>query len=137
MKLSRRSVTIFTGCCLVPFSGCSSFDSDNIQIGYLAVENEHSDSQEVQVLLVEDGEPVYWRTVSADGFDEEANTVGGKIMDGYPERPGEYVVYATRDGDEPKKADLTELDSDCCQVIIKIRRDGSISILRSADCEGR
>lgn len=136
MELSRRSTITLAGCCLVPLSGCSSSGTDEIRIEYLAVENEHPDPQNVQVLLVEDGEPVYMRTVSADGFDEETNTVGGEILEGYPERSGEYVVYATRAGtDEPVKSDLTELDSECCQIIIKYRPDGSISILRSKDCE--
>lgn len=136
MELSRRSVAILTGCCLVPFSGCSSFESDDVRIEYLAVENEHSDPQDIQVLLMEDGDPVYSRVVRTDGFDEETNTVGGEVLDGYPERAGAFIIYATRtSNDEFEKATLTKLDSDCCQVVIKYRPDGSISILRSADCD--
>lgn len=136
MGLPRRRFVAIAGGGVASLSGCAARGSDEIRIGYLAVESEHAEPQHVQVLLLVDGEPVYWRTVHADGFDEEANAVGGEILADYPDEPDAYVCYAKRNGgDGWKSADLTELDAGCCQVIVKVRPEGAVSILRSAGCD--
>jgi hypothetical protein len=138
MEPSRRSTLALAGISLASLAGCSSFARGGIRIGYLAVENEHPEPRDVQVLLLADGEPVFWQTVHADGVDEEANAVGGEILAGYPDEAGSYDIYAKLVGqDDWKSTDLTELDAGCCQVIVKVRSDESVEILRSAGCDDR
>lgn len=124
-------------------AGCSSIvsgSSSEIRIGGISVINYHSKPHWAHVLVVEDGEPVFWRSKRLAS--EYSGKDTGGLLDGVPEEPGEYVFYIRLDEREQRKRwDLREEEPDCLSLTANIgtpvkKKEGraEIELFKSLDC---
>lgn len=140
VRLSRRGLLATTGTASISFAGCTGifrqFD-DPPQLGELMAQNWQPSSRAVQVLVTEEGEPVYWvATRLSPGREEQPED---HVFEGYPTEPGEYVLYVKVD-DQPRsnwhRLDFSEYDTSCLGVVIDIGREDAdelVDILVSTD----
>jgi hypothetical protein len=91
------------------------------------------------VLLLVDGEPVYW--ASKEATPTEDGTLGGAVFEGYPTEPGDYVLHAHIDS-QPRSEwecfDFAEYDVSCLGILIVIgdlngARPGDVSIWKTTN----
>ncbi|MGZ0745579.1 hypothetical protein [Haloparvum sp. AD34] len=115
-------------------AGCLGNNSE-AELPEILVENLSSEERTVHLLVTDGGEPIFWRTVIADPFDEEANQVGGEVLDWSPDGAGEYVVHARFEHDEePERFDVREYGADCYRVFVHISEQGTLSIAYTKNC---
>lgn len=115
-RCSRRSVLRFGGVAVVgSLAGCSAFRSrepSTVSISEIEFRNRLEREVDVSVLLLDAGEVAYWRTVSVG-----APPNPFAALEGLPNNPGEYVLYAhipETDVDAPVRVDLTGLEDWPC-----------------------
>lgn len=122
--LSRRKVLILSGTALsAGIAGCSTVAvlSTETRLGDLRVENYLSEPHTIRILILEDGEPVYWNAVELEAVSDGRTYV--EYLEGYPTREGSFVLYAWMDA-QPKsewqRLDLGEYDNSCLNLSIAI-----------------
>lgn len=141
---TRRELLQFTAPGLLPpASGCTfENDSTEVRIAEISIGNRGPTPYSIHVLLLEDGEPVYWRSKEVEEFSDEDDRFGGGELTGVPSDSGTYVLYAWR-GDRPRsereERDLGTNDSSCAAVLILVGSEsengrGEISIRVSENC---
>ena len=108
----------------------------------ISVLNRDPATYTVSMLLVEDGEPVYWDSVDVDAYSADSDTVGSAEFENYPTEPGAYTLYVWRD-DQPRSAwaeyDLREYDLPCVKFLVILGRPSDdrrrrVSLRPSAGC---
>lgn len=95
----------------------------------LGVSNLHSETHTVSVLLLRDGEPVYWRSMETEPYNEEEQRAGGGRFEGYPTEPGPYVLYVRLDSQPRsmwKRFTLADHDHECLELEIHVGDDRDI-----------
>lgn len=106
--------------------------AETIELGELAVENNHEESHQVQ-LAIEDGDDV----LQLGTYDLEAG--GSTNVDGeWLEEPGDYRIHARLDDGEVRTADISEKgddETDCVRVLVRVGRGGRLDIWDGAGCE--
>lgn len=117
-------------------AGCSTVlgktKGQPVSLNQLVVNNNHDQSHIVDVIIIEEDEPVYLRSCHAEGFDDGSRQSGGCVLDGYPTKPGEYRFFARKreSPDSWSKLDFSELDLDrpCIEVMVFIDFDSSLGL---------
>lgn len=153
--LSRRSALQLGGTALIGgLAGCSAFGKDASPMGRLTephITNWVEQAFEVDVHLLAAGNTVYWQTVQVDARDPDAGEhgqLGGARLDGFPDNPGEYVLYArlvSVEDDEPVRSNLAAVaeEADVSRLLVDLHIDTvgprggahpSVSIAYSLDC---
>ena len=116
-----------------------SSSTTEIRLNVLQAVNRDQQPYTIHVLLVENGEPVYWKSAEVSPYNPAENRLGGGQFEAYPTDPGEYVLYAWRDDqprDEWRQSDLRDHDAPCANIVIMIgdADTGTVKILRSFGC---
>lgn len=117
-------------------AGCATVlgetEAQPVSLDRLVVNNNHDRPHVVEVLVLEEGEPIYLESCHAEGFDEATRRSGGCVLDGYPTKPGAYQLFARlRDESESwTTLDLATLHPDraCVEVMVFVDFDGSLGI---------
>lgn len=121
-------VSALAGCA----GGTSSGSSGTTELGELAVENLDDTAHTVRVLLLDGGDIAYWADQRATP--SRGGTTGGATFTGYPSDAASDVLHVRVD-DQPQgswnRLDLSQFDSACLGVSIKIAADGTVSIYTS------
>lgn len=136
-QLSRRRVMTVGGTAVIGMlTGCASVrgktESQQVGLNNLVVNNNHDQSHAVDVMILEDDEPVYLESCTVEAFDEESRQSGGCVLDGYPTKPGEYRLFARRSASPDSWATLDvsalNLDTPCIEVMVFIDFDSSFGL---------
>jgi len=105
-------------------AGCVTSDEESSEpsrLAELTVSNHDPRQYTVHVVVLEDGEPVYWDSKQASPAED--GQLGGATFEGYPTEPGHYVLHARLD-DQPesewKRFDFAEYDTPCLGLNIAI-----------------
>lgn len=142
--MNRRVFLIAAGTALsAAVSGCqddSEFTShpEDIRLTRLDYLNFDPKSYNLHVLLLRDGEPVYWRSRET----QSADTRDDGTFSGYPTEPAPYELYARLGEDSRSEWQMTDFRTDmrvagdpdyvCYHVRLTIR-DGHLQLARSVD----
>lgn len=105
------------------FAGCSVFGSEEssaVSVTEIEFRNRLDREVDVSVLLLDDGEAVYWKTVSVGAPPEPF-----AALDDLPGESGDYVLYAhvpETDVDQSVRVDLTEAVEDwsCLTIYLEV-----------------
>lgn len=85
------------------------------------------DGHEISVLLLEDGEPLYWDSRSISAFPEDDGRAGSYDFEGFPTNHGTYTLYAWRNHQprsEWETLDIGEISEECIEIIIIVEGGG-------------
>lgn len=127
--MNRRSILRLGGLALAgSVAGCSGVsptEPDAVSVSELTVRNLLEREVDVDVLLLDAGEIVLWRTVTVPAGESPFAT-----LDDVPDAPGEYSLYAqvpTTDADRPVRDDLAKAagDRSCVAVLVEVVADRS------------
>jgi hypothetical protein len=142
-SLTRRTALRSGGAILAGgLTGCTEFDQESSRtprLGELVVVNYDSRSHMVHVLLLVDGDPVYW--ASKEATPREDGMLGGAVFEGYPTEPGNYVLHVRIDNQrrsEWARFDFGEYDVSCLGIQIAIgdlngTHPGDVSIWKTTN----
>lgn len=117
-------------------AGCATVlgetEAQPVSLDRLVVNNNHDQPHVLEVLVLEEGEPVYLESCHADAFDDVARQSGGCVLDGHPTEPGVYQLFARRRdaSDSWTTLDLATLHPDrpCVAVMVFVDFDSSLGI---------
>ncbi|WP_336134423.1 hypothetical protein [Natronomonas amylolytica] len=122
--MKRRSALQFGGATLAGFlGGCSAFERSTpstVTVSEITIRNRLDRDIEASVLLVDDGEVAYWRSVSVPAGSNPFAT-----LTDLPETAGAYDLYAhvpASENDPPVQANLVEAagDRSCITVGMEV-----------------
>lgn len=145
-SLNRREILQLGGVSLgVGTAGCTSVginSSGPPRLVKLTIGNHDPEPYTVYVMLLKDGEPVFWNVMDADAANPDTNRPGGGRLEGYPTEADSYVLYAWRD-DQPRsdwqRFDFGDHDAECVGIYIQIgyfdSDTGELRIYRTYDCQ--
>ncbi len=124
-------------------AGCTSIlrtFQDDPRLVELGAFNFDPEEHVVYVLLIKEGEPVYWERLALGPYDSDADSDGG-AFDGYPTESGPYVLYVWRDDQartDWQRLDFREYDTSCLGVTVMIGDPfadrGEIHVHHHSDC---
>ncbi|MDZ5812229.1 hypothetical protein U4E84_12840 [Halorubrum sp. AD140] len=149
--MRRRTVLATTGLALVgTTSGCQSGAEtspppEDVRVTDMRYRNADRRPYRLHVLLLEDGEPVYWTAEDVPPAETQGDgelLVRERAFEEYPTDPARYELHARLSGDprsEWVSTDFREVDSvagdpeyRCFDVVLGIR-DGELHLLRSGE----
>jgi len=117
--MERRAVLATAGPALLGvISGCQSNTGaspppEDVRLIDLRYRNRDQQSYRLNVLLVEDGEPVYWTVkdvVPAETQDDGSLLIQARTFEGYPIEPAPYVLYARLEASPPSDWHTTDFE---------------------------
>jgi len=131
----RRRVLQTSGVALsVIGSGCTGIqngESQNTEIDRIEVVNKVPNQQAIQILLVEDGDPKYWKSANVGPYSEDENELGTVVITDLPSEQGEYTLYTWLDDQsrsEWSHYDFSEDDLECADILVMIEEGSNTSI---------
>lgn len=139
-EFPRRKLVTMSGVAVLTLSvGCMSNDDSKTKIDEIYAVNRSGGSHTLNILLTENGEPVYWKseTLKSDGGTVDQSE---KEFRNYPSTPGEYILYAwvdDQDHSKWKEYDLGEYESSCAKLLILVEEQNeqvSADINASSNC---
>ncbi|WP_460917901.1 hypothetical protein [Salinarchaeum chitinilyticum] len=130
-SLTRRNVLqAASTSAVVGLAGCSLLADSSSQppeLGSIEVLNDDDSPHTVQVLLLEDGTPVFWRSVRLAGASADASSFAE--FEQQPTGPEPYVIYARLGEASPsawRRLDVGQYSTACIGISIQVDdRDGS------------
>lgn len=147
-SLTRRALLRLGGVTLAGgLAGCNALDqqsSKTPQLGDLTVTNHDPQPHTVHVLLLDNGEPVYWASKEATPATDGA--LGGARFEEFPTKPGNYVLHVRINSQRESKwerLDFSKYDVSCIGIMIAIgdinqTNPGDVSIWKTTnphECE--
>ncbi|WP_435345051.1 hypothetical protein [Haloarchaeobius sp. HRN-SO-5] len=147
-SISRRKALQLGGTSItVGLTGCTSIlptSQDDPRLVELGAGNHDPEAHVVYVLLVTDGEPVYWNRMALAPHDSDGDSDGDSDwgeFDGYPTEPGSFLLYVWRDGQarsDWQRIDFREHDASCLGITIQIGDPlsdrGEVSVYSHSNC---
>lgn len=141
--LTRRTLLRLGGVTFAGgLAGCNAFgqqSSKTPRLGELAVTNYDPRPHTVHVLLLDDGEPVYWASTQVSPAEDGA--LGGARFEEFPTEPRNYVLHVRADSQPQAKwesFDFSEYEVSCLGIKIAIGDDnqtdtGDVSIWKTTN----
>jgi len=145
-SLSRRRLLELSGTIGVgSVAGCTELQSSGTETYLLDLEAENFDreSHTVYALLMSEGEPVSWESVSVPPYDPETDRIEARQFEEFPLDPELETLYTWRDA-QPREAwqefDISSWEATCLKLRIQIgdsdqESPGEITIWHSANCQ--
>lgn len=151
MSPQTRRQALRWSAALIPVALAGCFDrsepTKDTRIDQFLAVNFEDDSYTLYIDISEHGEIVYETAIEIPSAEETTSELGdnswsGVYFEGYPTRPGSYIIQAWRAGQSREEGitlDLTEWDYECAEVRVDIGspREDIGSVLwfrRTFDC---
>lgn len=141
----RRAVRVLGACLVGGSAGCTAFGRDAREfpeLYRLRASNSDTRPHTVHVVLLEDGEPVYWD--SGDLQPREDGVVDSVTFEGYPTDAAPYVLHARID-EQPRSewrtVEFATFDQPCLSLDLEIGDEepgaaGELSVLYGIEGDG-
>lgn len=102
--------------------GATTADAEAIQLSEIQLQNDHNTGHEIQLAVESNNQMVHLATYTL----EEGNStqIGGEWM----ETTGAYQVHARLDDEAIQTIGLSNAQSDCTRILIRVGTTGELSI---------
>ena len=119
VSIQRRKLLAGAGLGLgISLAGCSALDRsgdspNRARISYVHVDIVHEQSHTVDLLIMDDEEPIYLQSKTFEGAADESDPfeIGGGHFEDLPEAAGEYVIWLQLDDQRWDTFDMSRWDS--------------------------
>lgn len=131
MNPTRRRYLAGLCISLTGLSGCSAFGQNTrpeVTIPELWVDNKDDSEHHVEILLLQDDEPVFVTSVTVDGatYDgEDLKATGGQAWEDVAPTEQAYTLHARIDGNDWFTTRFENGGPGCVRVAIEITRQGN------------
>jgi hypothetical protein len=108
-------------------------DSEEVELGELSVQNNHSEAHEVQLAVEATDGMLHLGT-----YQLEASGSSTAIEGEWNDEPGAYRIHARLDEGEVQTSSVTEGISDgaeCVRVLVRVDNDGNLAVWNGAGCD--